>query len=131
MSEHDDVERLLARYRPAGPAASLRQRITTTATSSGGARHQHSSRMRWLAAAAALATAAALHMAASRTFDSLAAARSDGAAQARAATIDDMTALLGGGPEARSAAEHWFSIRQATAANEASALARLEATWIR
>jgi len=127
MNEHDDVERLMERYRPAGPPASLRQRIVTTVPD---ARPRESSGNSWLAAAAVFLVAAALHAQASRTFDGLVAPQIERLALERAAAIDEMTTLLGGDEFARAAAERWYEASHAIAAAAASAPARLETSWI-
>jgi hypothetical protein len=128
MNEHDEIERLLGRYRPSGPPPSLRRRV---AAGGGRSRARVSSGVRWLAAAAAVAMAATLHFQASRTFDRLAAPHIESTKVERATAIDDMTALLGGDILARHAAEQWFEASKAIAASSASVPATLETAWIR
>lgn len=86
------VEDLLRKYRPSGPAPALRARIV-------GREHQV---WRWATAAAALLVAAMwLHGAADRLLVTAALPM----AQAAEAQIEELSALLGGTPEARRLAE--------------------------
>jgi hypothetical protein len=127
MNEHDDdIERVLSRYRPASPEAALRDRIVRDP----GSARPSSNRLTWLAFAAGLIAAAALHMQASRTFNELSRPGVENAAIARAAAIDEMTALLGGGDAARRAAEQGFDATQSIRAVAASASVSLESIWI-
>ncbi len=128
MSEDTELERLLERYRPAGPPASLRERVLQ-----GGRprRSPVSTTARWLSAAAAIFVAALLHRQASHTLDAIGRPAAETAARERAAAIDDMTELMGGDDRARRAAEQWYEAERMTAAATAPVHPDQETTWIR
>jgi hypothetical protein len=125
MDDRNDVERLLDRYRPASPPASLRARVLGSAA--GGSRGRA---LRRTIALAAGITALVLHLSASRIFADIARSRVEAAAAERQAAVEAMTAALGGGDLAREAATEW--LREAEVQPEPPASTRLtdvEATW--
>lgn len=96
MNDDREIETLLRRYQPSGPAPGLRARIVAPAIDAGRT-------WPWLAAAAALLAATiGLHMSTSRLGRQLA---PSGAFNERAAAIAELQQSLGGGDEARQLAE--------------------------
>ena len=96
MNDDPEIETLLRRYQPSGPAPGLRARIVAPAIDAGRT-------WPWLAAAAALVAATiGLHMSTSRLERQMA---PSGAFNERAAAIAELQQSLGGGDEARQVAE--------------------------
>jgi hypothetical protein len=85
----------------------------------------------WPASAAAVVVAMVLHMQASHTFDAIDRPAVEQAARNRAAAIDDMTELIGGGDRARRAAEQWYEAERMKAAATVLVLLDQETTWIK
>jgi hypothetical protein len=125
MDDRHDVERLLDRYRPASPPASLRARVLGSA-----AARPRGRALRRAVALAAVIAALVLHLSASRIIDDIARSSVEAAAAERRAAVEAMTAALGGGDLAREAATEW--LREAEVQPEPAASTRLtdvEATW--
>jgi hypothetical protein len=99
MTEHDDVERVLARHRPAGPPASLRARVVAFRPSAPRRRC-----VSWLPIAAGRGRALWLHLLASRTHARVEQQVMAAYVPPGPVSLDDLTAALGGDDVARAAA---------------------------
>lgn len=126
MTQDIDVERILSRYRPSSPPAALRDRAVSGGR---GARPRVSIYLKVSAAAAAIFAASVLHMQASRSFANMSRPTVERATQTRAAAIDEMADLLGGGELGRRAAEQWMAASEAAA--RATQASGMEIAWIR
>jgi ferric-dicitrate binding protein FerR (iron transport regulator) len=101
--EDDDIERVLARYRPAGPPATLRARVLAPRQSA--VRHLAP----WLSIAAALAAAIWLHVLASRTHTRLDDQVTTAYGPPRPVMVDELADALGGDDAARAAAAAYLA----------------------
>ena len=88
MTDSDDLERVLRRYRPAGPDAALRARVL-------GRRNRRRVPAFWWSVAAALLVALVLHVMASRTYERIGHRASEEHQSDREARLDAMMSALG------------------------------------
>jgi len=104
MKNDEDLERMLARYRPASPPASLRHRVLAIRAP----RQVAVSRWVWIAEAAAVLAAIAMHLSATRMVDAITSPLVAAAAEERKSMLIEATNLLGNGELGQRAAEAWL-----------------------
>ena len=107
----DDVERLLSRYRPAGPSPRLRERVLRVREA-----ESPGSRIWWWTAAAAVIAATALRVATVSTYDAIRTTLLEPSLAARESLVTQLAADLGGGAWAREEADRLVSEAEAEVA---------------